>query len=370
MSETARRQPSQAITPPPSQGEDPSTAANAPADANDGAPPASALMPPAIGASPGMPNPHANAQIQAQAQLKAYAEALAAVAKLPAWACDLSTGGETGRAINSQLTVGQVLAMKCTGAELAFDATKLKLSEPGKPKTYALKILRVKSLQPTGGEFDVTTYEVGEHKDTQLILTDGTREARLEPITYNVRSVIPQGQQPEPFGPFGPWQMSWPLWWWLVLVGALVLFGLLIWRRGRKIAKQRKLRLEVEEYCKRHFPFDEFQRELRQMDRKLERGQGNPREMVQAMAKSFRLFLMRTLVIPAHELGDRALRQEVWKRHKNSFKKEVHQELTKFITEIRRADRPDIAAADVAQLVEWAQKLSEHIDESVGKGAA
>ncbi|HEX4923372.1 MAG TPA: hypothetical protein VFV50_04770 [Bdellovibrionales bacterium] len=335
MSETPGRQPNQALTQPPPAGAPPGEAQGAPL--------------------PGVPQAPPKPQVNMN---------------LPAWGCDLSTGAETGRAINNQLTVGQVLTMKCAGPEIGFDPLKIKLVVPGDPKGYALKILRVKALQPSGGEFDVTTYAVGEHRDAQFVLTDGAKEARVEPLSYNVRSVIPQGQPPEPFGPFGPWQMSWPLWWWLVLIGAIILLGLFIWRRGRKIAKQRKLRLEVEEYCKRHFPFDEFQRELRQMDRKLERGQGNPREMVQAMSQSFRLFLMRTLVIPAPELGDRALRREVWKRYKTKLKKETHQDLTKFITELRRADRPDIQAADVAQLVDWAQKLSESIDESVGKGAA
>ncbi|MEQ1876669.1 MAG: hypothetical protein ABL958_08480, partial [Bdellovibrionia bacterium] len=203
-----------------------------------------------------------------------------------------------------------------------------------------------------------------EHKEISPVISDGTSFVKIEPLTWNVKSVVPPGQQ-EPFGPFGPWRMSWPLWWWLVLALIFLVASLISWRKARQLNKQRKLRLEVEEYRKRYSPFDEFQRELRQMQRKLERGGVKVPEMHGALAQGFRLFLM-----PALDLGERGLRREIWRRHRSTFKKETHQELTKFLTELKRAERPDLSEKDIEQLVDWAQRISETLDSAVTGSAA
>jgi len=289
---------------------------------------------------------------------------------IPSWKCEFIKGAERGPVLNSPLTVGEIFGLSCNGESAKLNGEKIRITEAGKEKTYTLKILKVNSLSESSGEFEVTTYQPGEHKNVSFVLSDGSGVVKLEPLGLNVRSVIPPGPPPEPFGPFGPWKMSWPLWWWLVLAVALILVALISWRKYRQVSKRRKLRLEVEEYRKRHSPFDEFQKELRQMQRKLERGAGNPVEMLQNLQRDFKLFLTRTLVVPATDLQDRGLRREIWKRHRRTFKKEVHQELARFLTELKRADRPDISAGDVAQLVAWAQNLSETVDEAATGSAA
>jgi hypothetical protein len=58
----------------------------------------------------------------------------------------------------------------------------------------------------------------------QVVLSDGEQQVELafEPLT--VASVIkPQpGQTPQPYGPFGPFAMSWPLYYWWILAGLCV----------------------------------------------------------------------------------------------------------------------------------------------------
>lgn len=290
---------------------------------------------------------------------------------IPNWKCELVRGMERGTVLNTPLTVGDIVGLSCKG-EMAqlLDSTKVSILEAGKEKSYALKVIKVHSLTEQSAELDVTSYETGEHKEVSVLLTDGTNFIKAEPLGWNVKSVIPEGQPPEPFGPFGPWRMKWPLWWWIVLAVIVLVVAFFTWRKARQVAKRRRLQLEVEEYCKRHSPFDELQRELRQMQRKIERGSFKPAEMLPNLHQGFRLFVMRTLVVPALELSERRLRREIWQRHKATFKKDLHQELYKFLTELKRANRADVSEKDTAQLVEWAQNLSEKLDAALSRSAA
>jgi hypothetical protein len=291
---------------------------------------------------------------------------------LPVWKCQLSTGHETGELLNTPLTVGQAINLKCEGDSANLISDSVRLEKDGQPKNYSLKIIKTKSVSATGGEFEVVSYEVGEHRQVSFVLTDGATKVQTQPLSWNVKSVIPPEQQPppQPFGPFGPWHMSWPLWWWLMLALVITAIGLFVWRKARALAKRRRLEKEVKEYRERHSPFDEFHKELRQYQRKLERGHSNPKEFLVPLENGFKLFLMRTLVLPAPELSDRALRREMKRRHKRTMKDDIHKNITQFLIELKRANREDVSGSDVLQLVEWAQNLSEKIDSAADGSAA
>lgn len=256
--------------------------------------------------------------------------------------CQLSD--ETGSAPSdsiSGLTVGKVFQLSCEGDLSGFDPAALavfvqhpeaaagnsaqpgtqvpgvqKPAPPNKPDIYSLKLLSTLEFQPTHAKWSVTSYQVGRQPQGTLYLTDGKNQALLRGPEWTVNSVIEvkEGEPPQPFGPIGPLQVELGTLFWVILVAAVMLWIANSFWSLRERRRTKALFESLKSFRTHRSALDEFYTELRAMDRKYNFAHPSSREVMTDLLKSFRMYLVRELSIPAHVWSARRVIQEIKRR--------------------------------------------------------
>ncbi len=142
-------------------------------------------------------------------------------------------------------TVGSLRELVCRGD---FSSLKLPIQFQFQNKKYALHILEVKSFQPHELILTVTSYQVGSYKLLPVQITDGQTTAFVEPLSWEVFSVIKDEKQ-APHPPYGPWIPSLPSWYfgaWGIL--SLFILGFVFmriknWRKKEQMIRRVQERL-------------------------------------------------------------------------------------------------------------------------------
>lgn len=235
--------------------------------------------------------------------------------------CQLSdeAGGGAADTI-SGLTVGQVFQMSCQGELASFDPAALSVfvMREGNPKPdiYSMKILSTLEFQPTQAKFLVTSYQIGSLPQGEIHLTDGKVQAKISGPQWTVKSVIEakEGEEVKAFGPIPALQGTLGNVIWIFLAAAVVAWiGNLIWEiRERKRLK--KLFESLKSMRTHRSALDEFYTEIRALDRKYNFANPSEREVVGALFRSFRMYLVRELSVPAHEWNARKVIAEIRRR--------------------------------------------------------
>ena len=142
-------------------------------------------------------------------------------------------------------TVGTPRKMTCYGR---FSSLKSSLQIKGLSQ-YALHILDVKNLNHHQMDLVVTSYQTGFHKNQSFKITDGITSIDVDPISWQVSSVITQGEV-IPHPPYGPWSPSLPTWYvasWGILsflILGFIFMRIFSYRTKRLIMSQVKERLK------------------------------------------------------------------------------------------------------------------------------
>lgn len=204
------------------------------------------------------------------------------------WNCETSGVPTDG------LTVGQIFDLKCAGSPVAGLSVQTLGIELAKPDRYRLKVVSAKSASESGVHLQVTSYQAGENKLENVVLTDGLVRISLNGIQFEVRSVLnPMDQDPKPFPPLPPVSLMWPLEV-FIFIGSFVLalVGL-----SFRVFFLRKRRAEFQAWLTGHrtplSPIDQLNKELRRVAK-----ERNPNNQVIEMEKVLREYLARELRAP------------------------------------------------------------------------
>jgi len=204
------------------------------------------------------------------------------------WKCETSEIPKDG------LTVGHVFDLKCGGSPVAGLSVQSLGLELAKPDRYRLKVISAKSVSDSGVHLQVTSYQVGDNKLENVVLTDGLVRISLSGVQFEVGSVLnPTDQDPKPFPPLPPVSLMWPTEV-IVLIGSFVLALIALFFR---VYFLRKKRAEFQAWLTGHrtplSPMDQLNKELRRVAKEL-----SPETQVAELEKVLREYLARELREP------------------------------------------------------------------------
>ena len=286
---------------------------------------------------------------------------------------DLNIPASTGEPSSLAVTVGQVFGLRCNGDFSALTSEELQIKLPETQK-YALKLLGVEKVNSSEYRFKVTSYLVGSHqlKGVELSATAGG-SVSLGDLSFNVESVQdPQNPQKEPFGPRGPLglQLPWTFWAGVIAI-LLALLALSIAVLYRRIQRHRLLQELLKKDSSSPPPF-QFHHTVRQVIRReplLLYAENKISEdikirLLNDLEQAWRLFLGRSLLIPAHVWPERLILKELKKKNRSYFKE--HGELSRrLFAELKRArtGQQDFHAKDFLQIVEHSRQCVDSIQD-------
>lgn len=181
------------------------------------------------------------------------------------WLCRRMDVADDASPESKVLTVGQVVKLKCSGSGTPqLKADSLRLDLPAEQK-YALKVLKTLSLNESGAELLVTTYQTGAVSLSDVKIGDGTHSISLTGIEFQVASVVQveQGKQPEPFPAWDSIWLWWPLHVWLWIAVLLTSFLLVLTHILRAASRQREFLRMLKDRATHLTPADQLNKDIR-----------------------------------------------------------------------------------------------------------
>lgn len=278
---------------------------------------------------------------------------------LPTWNCEIDVSGE--------ITVGKKFQISCQGEAVPLKSDQLMIyAKELDPQTKHaslnnLKILEVIKSDEQQIKAIVTSYLTGKYEtDGFFILSDGQQEVALNQLKFNVASVLPPNEKKDPYPAYPPWVIPVPIWF-IVLIIALIVLPLYgIWR---VLKKQRERRLLIDSLKKQktvRSPFDEFHREIRAVEKKHGLEPQDTKAFVSDVEKSFRMYLIRELLVPANTWSNRQIFNELKSRHAKVWESSS-KDIKRLFSEFERASRSNVSVNDCRQLYAMNIEVSEKI---------
>jgi hypothetical protein len=294
------------------------------------------------------------------------------------WNCQTSVMEAIGTPLEKiTITVGQKFYLHCSGADVALQKEALNF-ELEDAYQHVIKILEVRDLKSGAVDLVVTGYRVGEFNGKPVVLGDSKSKVDLNGINFKVESVLKtaQGQKPEPYPAYGPFRLSIPLIYW-ILLAIVVLIPIVIftvfWRRRMR---RRKFLQRVELLKKGLSPLLQLHKELRRISRNLvfnlgdedkkfalhAEGRFESKNTIDEIAKAFHQYLMTEFLVEA----DRKSSTQVLREFKKSWRDlydAVGKDLQSALYEIEKAQRehPRVRKGDCEQLIEMCRNLAEKL---------
>lgn len=285
---------------------------------------------------------------------------------LPVWSCAFEQGKTEGSADLKQLTVGAKFLLSCHGdipVEWKEDAG-VSVSFPKKEDAYSLHVLGIESLGPKGAQFVVTAYKPGKHEPEYIRIVQGSQGFEVTKPVWEVQSVLPKDQPPQPPPPFGPWNLQIPMWFFAAIFLAFCLVGFVIVRKLRKTSQRNRMLGELALHKTALSPVNQFYRDSRVIRRRLN-GAGSVEELKQIsgeLNRDFRLYVLRQFQIPTLEWSDRAIVDDLKKRHRKVYL-QAAEPLRKTLRELGRLQsQPSPLLPDVEQLHRMSLDAVERIE--------
>jgi hypothetical protein len=183
------------------------------------------------------------------------------------WLCRRTDVAEDASPEARVLTVGQEFNLKCSGSGTPLlKADALRMDLPAEQK-YALKVLKTLSLEASGAEFVVTSYQTGAVALQDAKISDGEQSIALTGIEFQVASVlqVEPDKTPEPFPAWPSVWMWWPVHVWLILAILLTASLLVLTLILRAAARQRKFLSQLNERGTHLSPADQLNKDLRNL---------------------------------------------------------------------------------------------------------
>ena len=287
-------------------------------------------------------------------------------AGVPIWTCHFADPTSGSDKLDN-LTVGTKFAMACQG-EIAVDwdqsPTTVKFNKD--EEAFSLVILKTEKLEAKGALFEVTGYKPGDHHPEYFRVLQGEHGFEVAKPTWSIKSVLNPKDKPQPFGPFGPFQVTVPPW---VLVLTFIFIFALIMGLVRAIRNRLKRR-RVLEQLKRHRtalpPAHQFYRDARLLRRRLYAAVESEelKSILKDLDRDFRLFLLRQFEIAAID-GTESDLLKALRRHPRVAWGEVESDLTRTLRELGRlVEQPVVHSSDVEQLHRMSVRTAEKLEQT------
>lgn len=283
---------------------------------------------------------------------------------LPVWKCEFAP--LEGQASLDALTVGAKFKLGCRGdIPVTWGEGPLTAQFPKKEAEYTLHVLASEKLGAQEAVLIVTGYKAGKHEPeyVRFLQKDGVGFETLKP-NWTIQTVLPQDRPAEPAPPFGPWAPGLPYW---VLGTVFFTFALLVFllvRHLRKRAQRKRILAELERHRTVLTPANQFYKDARVLRRRMNdaKSQDEVKQLASDLNREFRLYVLRLFQVPSLEWSDRAIVEDVRKRHRQGFK-EYSDDLRKTLRELRRLSaRGQVQLADVEQLHRMSMGTVERIE--------
>lgn len=274
------------------------------------------------------------------------------------WNCNLSK--------NADITVGEKLTLSCEGSTEGVVQESLVIKDAQLTNEIPpLSLLEVQKFGSASSEFVVTSYRVGEHAADQIVFYDGKTKVTVKGFDWKLRSVLKQDptNPPQPVGAFPMWEMSYPIWFWIWLVGLLIAVIGLPYLQFKKIESRKKAFDDLKNLETALNPLDTFFKSMRRMEKALEIDHVSPRGFADQVDKDLRIFMSRSMQLPAHLWSVREILKEIKKKYPKLYR-DHGDDIKKYFSEFSKT-KDDIQKKDSLYFMERTQKLAEVIDEAL-----
>ncbi len=294
------------------------------------------------------------------------------MSEVAVWSCEFANHDGPGGGTLETLTVGMRFKWKCKGdVEVNWDAdVKPILSFKDEKDTYALEILKVVAQEPTQAEYEVTAYKSGTHAPEyiRVLQHQGTpQEKGFEVLQaqWTVASVLdPKQQPPQPFPPFGPWQLAFPQWFLVFVLLSLLLISYLVVRRVRRFNQRRRILEELRLHKTALSPLHQFYRDARLLRRRLHTAQSQEDLLAlsTALNREFRLFVLRRFQIPTLDWNNSMIVSELKRRDKKAARRgmDVLKSTLRELDKVKA--RSNLTPQDVEQLHRMSLDAAERLE--------
>lgn len=279
---------------------------------------------------------------------------------MSAWNCTLSK--------SESITVGELLTLTCDGAIGGIQKETLQIVDAElSDEVPSLSLLQTLKVESDKAEFVVTAYRTGEHQSTEVVLYDGKNKIDLNGFNWKVESVIKQdpANPPQPFGSFPMWSVAYPMWFWILCFVILISAIGLPYLQFKRIKARKKAFDDLKNLETALNPLDTFFKGVRRMEKALEIDHVSPRGFADQIDKDLKIFLSRTLLIPAHMWNTKTILKEIKRKYPKLYR-DNGDDIIKYFSEFAKTTTY-IKKKDSLYLMERAQKLTETIDEAAGK---
>lgn len=284
--------------------------------------------------------------------------------EVPVWSCEFKEA-PSAPALNA-LTVGSKFTLNCHG-DLAVPWAKgqpVTPVFPQKEQAYSLAILETSRLEENDVTFVVTGYKAGKHEPEYIRFVQGDKGFEFVKPKWQIQSVLKQGEQPQPYPPFGPWALSLPIW---IMVAALIALLLILYfaiRTIRRRGQRRRMLDELKLHRTALSPLHQFYRDSRLLRRKIHNAKTveDLKKISEELDREFRLYVLRQFQIPALDWSDGEILRDLKKRHRRVYR-QSSESLKRTLRELSRMrGRDQILLHDVEQLHRMSLDVVERLD--------
>ncbi|MBX3023181.1 MAG: hypothetical protein KF799_16015 [Bdellovibrionales bacterium] len=289
--------------------------------------------------------------------------------EVPVWSCLFS---DTGTPL-TDLTVGTPFAMKCRGdIPVEWSAEPLKVTFPKPEGDYSLAVLKVGKLDAKDAELIVTGYKAGKHVPEYVRIVQGEKGFEVAKPEWEIKSVLKQGEQPQPFPPLGPFFIPFPMW---VIGVALLLLAIVVYAVVRFVRRFNQRRRMLED-LKRHrtalSPLHQFYRDARVLRKRLNAVKATEelKGISADLDREFRLFVLRSFQIPTLDWSDSEILKDLRKRHRSVYQRAADP-LKKTLRElVRLRAQENVLLKDVEQMHSMSLDAAERLENAREGGRA
>ena len=277
---------------------------------------------------------------------------------LPIWTCNFEKP-------QNPPTVGATFSVTCQGdIPVAWHEGPLQVTFDKKENAYSLFVLNADKLESNQVVLTVTGYKAGDHHPEFIRFNQGQAGFEVAKPTWKIQSVLKQGEQVQPYPSFGPWSLGFPMWIIIAFAVLLMVIGFFVFRQVRRYSQRKRMREELRLHRTALTPINQFYRDARQLRRGLNVAQDEAaiKTIATGLNKEFRLYILREFEIPTLEWSDRAILEDLRRRHKHVYG-HAAEPLKKTLRELARLQtQSSPGAKDVEQLHRMSLDAAERIE--------
>lgn len=287
---------------------------------------------------------------------------------VPVWKCEFEAIPENP-ALDA-LTVGSKFTIHCNG-DIPVEwqpGVAPSIYFPQKEQQYTLAILQTTKLEPQEVSFVVTGYKPGQLEPEYIRFMQGEKGFEVAKPKWEIKSVLKEGEKPEPYPAYGPWSIYLPWWFWVSIALFVVLVGYVVTRALRRRAQRQRMLEDLKLHRTALSPLHQFYRDARVLRRKLHNAKST--EELQQISidldREFRLYVLREFEIPTLDWSDGEILADLRKRHRRVYRR-ASENLKKTLRELfRLKSREKILLHDVEQLHRMSLETVERIEGAKG----